>query len=53
MKALVSSGIVEGNAVAIARFLRENPTVLDKTMVGEYLGHHDETEVCPGRMYFS
>lgn len=46
VKALIASGTVEKSPAAIAAFLREHNPSLDKEQLGEYLGHHDELEVC-------
>ena len=47
VRALVASGSVEASPEAIASFLRQHNTSLDKEQLGEYLGHHDELEVLP------
>ena len=46
MKALIASGSLEKSPEAIAAFLRKHIGDLDKQQLGEYLGHHDELEVC-------
>ncbi|KAJ8751100.1 hypothetical protein K2173_016281 [Erythroxylum novogranatense] len=38
---LISNKLVESNPVSIAQFLRNTPS-LDKAMVGDYLGQHEE-----------
>ncbi|KAL3134912.1 hypothetical protein ABBQ32_007876 [Trebouxia sp. C0010 RCD-2024] len=45
VRALVASGSVEASPEAIASFLRQHNSSLDKEQLGEYLGHHDELEV--------
>ena len=45
VRALVASGSVESSPEAIAAFLRQHNSSLDKEQLGEYLGHHDELEV--------
>ena len=47
VRALVASGSVEASPEAIASFLRQHNSSLDKEQLGEYLGHHDELEVNP------
>ena len=47
VRALVASGSVEASPEAIASFLRQHNSSLDKEQLGEYLGHHDELEVSP------
>ena len=41
----MASGSVEASPEAIASFLRQHNSSLDKEQLGEYLGHHDELEV--------
>ncbi|XP_051121206.1 brefeldin A-inhibited guanine nucleotide-exchange protein 5 isoform X2 [Andrographis paniculata] len=41
IKQLISSGLVEKTPTAVALFLRNTPT-LDKAMLGDYLGQHEE-----------
>ncbi|XP_047972872.1 brefeldin A-inhibited guanine nucleotide-exchange protein 5 [Salvia hispanica] len=38
---LISSGLVEKTPAAVAQFLRDTPN-LDKAMLGDYLGQHEE-----------
>ncbi|XP_073128744.1 brefeldin A-inhibited guanine nucleotide-exchange protein 5 [Henckelia pumila] len=38
---LLSSGLVENNPASVAQFLRNTPN-LDKVMLGDYLGQHEE-----------
>ncbi|CAA0821230.1 HOPM interactor 7 [Striga hermonthica] len=38
---LISSGLVEKTPAAVAQFLRNTPN-LDKAMIGDYLGQHEE-----------
>ncbi|KAL0043362.1 hypothetical protein WJX79_002614 [Trebouxia sp. C0005] len=45
VRALVASGSVEASPEAIAAFLRQHNSSLNKEQLGEYLGHHDELEV--------
>lgn len=45
VRALVASGSVESSPEAIAAFLRQHNSSLNKEQLGEYLGHHDELEV--------
>ena len=45
VRALVASGSVEASPEAIASFLRQHNSSLNKEQLGEYLGHHDELEV--------
>lgn len=45
VRALVASGSVGSSPRAIATFLRQHNSSLDKEQLGEYLGHHDELEV--------
>ena len=49
VRALVASGSVGATPEAIASFLRQHNSSLDKEQLGEYLGHHDELEVCPAQ----
>ena len=51
VRALVASGSVGSSPEAIATFLRQHNTSLDKEQLGEYLGHHDELEVGPCACY--
>lgn len=51
VRALVASGSVEASPEAIASFLRQHNTSLDKEQLGEYLGHHDELEVYPPGLF--
>lgn len=50
VRALVASGSVGASPEAIASFLRQHNSSLDKEQLGEYLGHHDELEVCPAHV---
>lgn len=38
---LISSGLVENTPASVAQFLRNTPN-LDKTMIGDYIGQHEE-----------
>ncbi|KAM7505722.1 hypothetical protein LguiB_004626 [Lonicera macranthoides] len=38
---LISNGLLENTPVSVAQFLRNTPS-LDKAMIGDYLGHHEE-----------
>ncbi|CAK9161194.1 unnamed protein product, partial [Ilex paraguariensis] len=38
---LISSGLVENTPASVAQFLRNTPT-LDKAVIGDYLGQHEE-----------
>lgn len=42
---LISQGLVEGTPQGVAQFIRDNAAVLDKGMIGEYFGHHDDFQV--------
>jgi brefeldin A-inhibited guanine nucleotide-exchange protein len=45
IKHLISAGIIEANdAAAIARFLRDNPSV-SKDHIGEYIGGHNDLNI--------
>ncbi|XP_078429515.1 HOPM interactor 7 isoform X2 [Wolffia australiana] len=47
---LLSNNLVENTPSAIAQFLRNTPS-LDKTMIGEYLGQHEEFPVAVMHAY--
>lgn len=42
---LVASGVVDNKADSLAAFLRKNRNKLDETMLGEYMGHHDDMPI--------
>lgn len=42
---LVAAGVVENKPESLGLFLRTNREKLDETMLGEYLGHHDEIPI--------
>ncbi|CAA6658725.1 unnamed protein product [Spirodela intermedia] len=47
---LLSNKLVENTAVSVAQFIRSTPN-LDKTMIGEYLGQHEEFPIAVMHAY--
>ena len=45
VRLLIDSGIVEGIPEGVARFLQEQSARLDKTMVGELFGDHEDFSI--------
>lgn len=41
----VKAGLVADEAASIAAFLKQNAALLDKEMLGEYFGHHEQAQV--------
>lgn len=41
----VQAGLVQDEAPAIATFLKQHATLLNKEMLGEYFGHHEQAQV--------
>ncbi|CAN4075419.1 unnamed protein product [Withania somnifera] len=47
---LISNGLVENSPTSVAQFLKSTPS-LDKTMIGDYLGQHEEFPVAVMHAY--
>ncbi|GMH39854.1 hypothetical protein BSKO_07758 [Bryopsis sp. KO-2023] len=48
---LVASNVVENKPEALGAFLRKHRDELDETMMGEYLGHHDDMPIAVMHAY--
>ncbi len=44
----ITAGLVGEDAAAIAVFLKQHAGLLNKEMLGEYFGHHEQQQVCWG-----
>uniref|UniRef100_A0A061RZZ7 Brefeldin a-inhibited guanine nucleotide-exchange protein 2 n=1 Tax=Tetraselmis sp. GSL018 TaxID=582737 RepID=A0A061RZZ7_9CHLO len=51
VSSLVSAGIIEDTPESIVAFLRKYRKELDKTQVGEYLGHHEDAQLAVMHKY--